>query len=472
MKNKIIIATSQLDIEKAVSRFEDYEIIDIVNERSKIETSLENNPGVNMILVSEGLSGNEMLSQMMINISKNYPNVRIVYLAGSVNYRDSEKVNMLGVLVMSGIYDIITEKMLTISLLKQALDHPKSYSSVKHLTKGLQSKSSDEDLIQIELPTEEDVENKSYYDNVFIFSSIKPGVGKSFCSVNVATALAEYGVPKGGKKLKVALIEADLQNLSVGTLLQIEDDKKNLKTVMDKIQTIFSESGKFIGTNQTIEETNSYIMSCFKSYELSKELKALVGSQLSFQEIENIKAHFYIYLVEAIVDEFDVIIIDSNSSLSHVTTFPLLQLAKTCYYVLNLDFNNVRNNVRYHDTLKEIGIGDKVKYILNEDIKNEGDTITATGADLEPLVFTSEMLEDIFTLEAKIPLIPKTVFLNRVYKGEPVVLDNKKQTLEARYQILKIANQIHPIENFSNIEEEAIKLLESNKKKGLFGFSK
>ena len=40
----------------------------------------------------------------------------------------------------------------------------------------------------------------------------------------------------------------------------------------------------------------------------------------------------------------DVVIIDSNSSLVHVSTIPLLQLCSKVFYVLNLDFNNIRNN--------------------------------------------------------------------------------------------------------------------------------
>ena len=185
----------------------------------------------------------------------------------------------------------------------------------------------------------------------------------------------------------------------------------------------------------------------------------MVGSQLTLKELEGITNYHYIYLVDAIVDEFDVLIVDSNSSLTHVTTFPLLYMAKNCYYVLNLDFNNVRNNIRYREVLREIGIFDKVRYVLNEDISNDVKS-ESTGTAIEELMFTADHLEDSgFKLEARIPVIPKTVFLNRLYEGTPIVLDEKKSTEHIRYELLKVANQIYPIKNFSEIEERQNKTI-------------
>lgn len=120
-----------------------------------------------------------------------------------------------------------------------------------------------------------------------------------------------------------------------------------------------------------------------------QNLEALVGSQLTMSEIEDIKPFHYIYLIEAIVDEYDVIIIDTNSSLAHVTTYPLLRLSNTAYYIINLDFNNVRNNARYKETLKDLDVLDRVKYILNEDIEETGASNENEG---EKLIFTSEHL--------------------------------------------------------------------------------
>ncbi len=304
--------------------------------------------------------------------------------------------------------------------------------------------------------------------NLAIMSSIKPGTGKSFLSVNVATAIAAYGKKTAkGQRPKVALIEGDLQNLSIGTLLQIEDSKKNLKNVMKRIAEIVTKEGEFIGTPYQVEEINSYIKSSFLPYGKLKNLLCLVGSQLSFEEIEDIAPHYYTYLVEAIAPEFDVVIVDTNSALTHVTTYPLLQMAKNCFYILNLDFNNIRNNTRYRETLQNIGVLDKVKYILNEDLTKE-----IIKNQKEDLLYTSEHLaESGFNLVAKVPLIDKSIFLNRLYNGTPVVLDeNNKDTALAKKELLKVANEIYPIEGFDSSKEK----IKGNKetKKGFFRFGR
>lgn len=304
--------------------------------------------------------------------------------------------------------------------------------------------------------------------NLAIMSSIKPGTGKSFLSVNVATAIAAYGKKTAkGQRPKVALIEGDLQNLSIGTLLQIEDSKKNLKNVMKRIAEIVTKEGEFIGTPYQVEEINSYIKSSFLPYGKLKNLLCLVGSQLSFEEIEDIAPHYYTYLVEAIAPEFDVVIVDTNSALTHVTTYPLLQMAKNCFYILNLDFNNIRNNTRYRETLQNIGVLNKVKYILNEDLTKE-----IIKNQKEDLLYTSEHLaESGFKLIAKVPLIDKSIFLNRLYNGTPVVLDeNNKDTALAKKELLKVANEIYPIEGFDSSNEK----IKGNKetKKGFFRFGR
>lgn len=469
----VIVATGQQVIDKTIATFEGYQVLTSVEYKSEIYEACQYfHPDI--LVLGEGLAGHESLIQIMLQLVKDFPNIRIVYLAGYVDLRNSPKVNALGLLVMAGIYDIVHEKKITVSLLKNLLDNPKTEESMSYLTKRVKdttSRTNPEDLIEFEIPQDDQQdEEEDIYKNLYVVSSIKPGTGKSFLSTNIATAIANYGVEnKDGRKPRVALIEADLQNLSVGTLLQIEDDKKNLKAVMDKIATVTSENG-LVGTLEQTEEVNDFIRSCFKPYYRVKNLEALVGSQLTFKEIEDIKPYYYIYLLDTISKDYDVIIVDSNSSLTHVTTFPILQMAKSCYYVLNLDFNNIRNNARYKDILKEMGIIHKVKYVLNEDIINNGqfESVTA-GTNIEPLIFTADHLDDSdFKLEARIPIIPKTVFLNRLYEGTPIVLDNNKYTLHARYEILKVANQIWPIKNFKEIEEEYMELKKGKKRKGFF----
>ncbi|MFJ8531410.1 CpaE family protein [Bacillus sp. NPDC094106] len=459
--NKILLATGLDNLDNAIKKINRYEFLgEIKYKKDLTEACSFYNPDI--VIISDFLTGRESLLEEAIAVKQNNPMIRIVYLTKTLDMKDTARVNELSMFVLSGIYDILPETHLTIPLIENLLDNPRKKENVEYLLRNIRNSTVEKEVVEIEVDIPEDGElydiEKHGYKNVFVVSSIKPGTGKSFASTNLATAIAKYGMKKNGKPPKVALIEADLQNLSVGTLLQMEDDKHNLKTVMEKISTVMTKDGDVIDDEAKIEEVNNYIKSCFKKYYHCKNLEALVGSQLTMGEIENIQPYHYVYLIESIVDDYDVIIIDSNSSLAHVTTYPLLRLSNTAYYIINLDFNNVRNNARYKETLRELDIFDRVKYILNEDIED-------TEGKAEKLIFTANHLsENGFDLEVKIPLLPKTIFLNRLYEGRPVVLDNNPVTLKARLEFAKLANQIWEMDNLPFLEEEYNKLAENKDK--------
>ena len=433
----IIAATGKEQINLALDMVKGCKVIGTVESRKELMNICNVYYDADILFVTEALSGSQQLTEILFQITRTHSNLRIIYITGPIDMRSEARVNSLGYLVMSGMYDIITDKKLNMDMITNIINNPKTYDDVSYLTKNIKTETYVDDDIEFDAPVDEE-ETEDLYKKVFTFSSIKPGTGKSFISTNIATGIAAFGKPRpDGKKPKVALIEGDLQNLSIGTLLQIEDDKRNLKTSMNVIKKIISPDGELIGNAEEIEMANRVIKGCFKPYYNTKNLEALTGSQLTYDEVQDVKPFYYMYLVDAIIDDYDVIIIDSNSSISHVTTYPLLKMASSCYYILNLDFNNIRNNTRYKKTLKELGISEKVKYILNQDIKNDADGINS-GTNVETLLFTANQLNDSgFKLEAKIPAIPQTVFLNRLYEGKPIILDNKEYTKKVRFELLK-----------------------------------
>lgn len=459
---RVIVATGIPEYDSGIKKIEGYEYIPInIGFKSELlEACINYKPDI--IIVSEKLSGDELLSGVAIDIKQKLNDIRIIYLAGSVDLSNVNRINKLGAMVLSGIYDIVTEKRVNKGLIKSVLENPKQKNEVEYLLRYFLEKKKDSDInMEYEDEIEEiDIED-DYYKNVYMISSVKPGTGKSFVSTNIATCLAKYGEDIDGRPPRIAIVEADLQTLSVGTLLAIEDDKHNLKTVMDKIETIISPEGNLIDNALKINEVNEYILSSFKQYSKCKNLYALVGSQLTMEEIEGISPLYYSYLIDVISQKFDYVIIDSNSSLLHVTTYPLLAVVNKTYYILNLDFNNARNNMRYRHTLKNLGIYDKIRYILNEDLTNDPNNI-------EKLQFDSSILEESFELECKIPTIPKSIFLNRLWQGTPIVLDETHHTLKARYEIAKVSNQIHKIKNLDLLATECDVVLNLKPKKKLF----
>ena len=456
---KVLLASGMSGLDDAISKIEGYDFIEATVSYKKdiIEAYINFRPDV--IIVTERLSGQEMLSGILISLKQKYPAVRIIYLAGEINMADVNRVAKLGAMVMAGIYDIVAERVINKSIIEDILRNPKTLSEVEYLLRYFVDRKKDSEAsFEYREEVEEAVESTNSYNNVYMISSIKPGCGKSFVSTNVATAIAKFGEKKDGRPPRVALLEADLQTLSLGTLLSIEDDKHNLKTVMEKISTVVDEKGNITDNELRKSEVNEYIISSFKPYSKCKNLYALVGSQLTMEEIEGVSPYYYAYLINVISKHFDIVIIDSNSSLHHVTTYPLLTMVKNCYYVLNLDFNNVRNNQRYRGSLKDLEVYDKVKYILNEDL-----TDYTNGP--EKLEFGADLLEETFELEARIPALDKVVFMNRVWQGTPCVLDESDYTLKARYELCKIANQIYPLKNLTWLEKELSKITASKKEK-------
>lgn len=439
----IITATGQEAMDNVVARFDGYQSIAKVYYKKELFSICESH-SPDIILVSEGLAGNENLSEILMSINKSFPQIRIVYLTGYVDYDEQYRVNALGMLAMAGIRDLVMDKKLNPATLKYALDNPKEIEDLEMLLSRVKTtaRKTEEQMVDFE-DFEEESNSDGGYPNVFVISSIKPGTGKSFVSSNIATAIAKFGQTKNGKSPSVALIEADLQNLSIGTLLGMEDSDRNLLTAMNKIAEITTEN-EVVGDVMKIEKTNKEISNCFVQYHHVKNLEALVGSNLTFSQVDNIQPHHYFYLVDLASKLYDVVIVDSNSSLTHVTSSPILQMAKSCYYILNLDFNNVRNNFRYRETLEEIGIANKVKYILNEDV--------VPGMGVEKLQFNADVLDASgFELEARIPSLDKSIFLNRLYEGRPIILDEKEYTADARFEILKVANTMWEIKNFDVI---------------------
>lgn len=460
---RIIVATGIPEYDSGIKKIEGYNFVNInIGFKSELfEACINYKPDI--IIVSEKLSGEELLSGIAIDIKQKLPNIRIIYLAGAIDLSNVNKVNNLGAMVLAGIFDIVTERRVNKGLIKHILEIPKEKNEVEYLLRYFLDKKKD---AEINMEFEEDIDEEEieddFYKNVFMVSSIKPGTGKSFVSTNIATCLAKYGQHINGNPPKIAIIEADLQTLSVGTLLAIEDDKHNLKTVMDKISTIITPEGDLVNDDIKLNEVNEYIINAFKPYSKCKNLFALVGSQLGMEEIEGVSPFYYSYLIDIVSQKFDYVVIDSNSSLLHVTTFPLLSMVNKSYYILNLDFNNARNNMRYRHTLKNLGVYDKVRYVLNEDLTDNPDNI-------EKLQFDSNVLSESFELEAKIPIIQKSIFMNRLWQGTPIILDDTQHTLKARYELSKIANQIHKIENLDWLAKECAKLENSNtKKRGLF----
>lgn len=459
---------------------EQINVVALIEEREMLIPQLEAlEERVDVILITDALPGRKLfMMQLLPNLRVEFHDIRVVYLTSEVNMTDTQRIQNLSFLVTLKLYDIVSTNELTPQVILRAIGQPATADNVGWITRYMEKAeySLERKTTAVQMDTgnfgENDEENSDLlFPNVAVFASIKPGTGKSFISANIATTIAKYGVKNAnGEPPRVALIDGDLQNLSLGTLLQYPDDENNLKNVMDKIHGIYDEDGKLKDNPQLINETNAYIRNAFVPYSKVKNLYSLVGSQLTMEQISGITGTDFLHLLKTIEKDFDIIIVDSNSSLGHISTIPLLTASNFIYYIINLDFNNIRNNARYFENLQQLQILDRVSYILNENVTE--DYLKKTKSS-EELKYTAAHIEESgFELAGQIPIIEKSVFLNHIYDGTPVSLDNEPYTLEARLELARIASQLWEIEKLPYLEEQysnSEKIDQKAKRKGLFG---
>lgn len=458
-KYKILMATAIPDLDKGIIKADGCELLKISHTKDELQEDVKTmQPQI--VIVSDLLSGNDSLPDLLIQLKKEVRFTRFIYLAGKLDPRDSNRMDELGRMVLGGIYDIYTSNEIDMEGIESLIKNPIKEEAVSFLAKNILNNSSDEyvkeDFLMQDLPSEKYFAGTM--DNVFVFTSIKPGTGKTFLSVNTACAIAAYGKPKSdGSKPSVALVEADLQTLSIGTILNIkEDKKKTLRSAMAAIATIF-DKGNMIGDKESIELVDRIILDCMQPYKDYENFKVLTGSTLTPEEISalQITPEYYIYLLDVLRKNFDIVIVDTNSSMFHVTTYPILQIASKCFYIMNLDVNNVRNNLRYYGTLRKLGLTRKIKWILNENIENTSE-YKNQGIDKEKLTFTADDFEKrYFKLSARIPSILKSIFLNRNQNGTPIILDEGiSYTVNVQEALIGLARQVWPVEKDTNVKKK------------------
>lgn len=462
----VLLATAEPKLNDAISKnASNFGILItgmVENESTFVAAIQEQIPDI--ILTSKRFEFNNLsVVDYLIAFKKQYPSIRIIYLAGQLNDFDVIKQRELAKLVQGGIYDIYTEKTISMPLIKQMFAFPKKFKDVEHLSEirgDLPDYMQENDLeIDVDDPNDEIIEyaidETRVYDNVIVVSSIKPGTGKTFISSNLAMALAKFGTRKPNQERpSIAYIEADLQNLSIGTILALKNQKNYLKEVLQGIGSLFDENNRIHVTQRKKKQVDDLILNSFQQYMSVKDLYSLAGSHFIPQEIMAIKDVYYRYLIDVVSNHFDIVIVDTNSSLTNTTSLPLLQLCKYAFFIINLDYNNIKNNGRYQKFLVEMGLHDKIFYILNEDIQEEHRGLLGIPT-FEELQCDSAMLEKSgLHLLGKIPALPKEIFLNRLYDGRPIVLDNTEFTLKARLEISKIANNIWPLDNLEWLTQE------------------
>lgn len=357
-------------------------------------------------------------------LRKSYPDMRIVFLAGEVIPTDTVHTVMLSNLVKAGIYDIIIGATPRKKELLERLNKPAVYDDVKTLVTSVSSA--------------ESFMNQDVCQNLISCYSVKPGSGKSFLALNMAVAIAKFGqIKRNGKPPRVALIDGDLSSLSMGALLHLENKNFNLKEALRFASQVIDEQGNLTGSKEDIEFAKKSIRKCFIKHPQIPNLYAMVATNMSLTDRSEVNPYHFYFVIKSVYSAFDIVIADMNSSLEHSTTGPLFETSNRIYFLVDPDFNNIKNNIRYQKDLIAFGVNGKTRYVLNKHIPESEQYHYA-----EDLDYSIEEVRNVgIDIVGTVSMVDPIIMANRAFEGLPLVLDTKPQTKEARESIFAIANE-------------------------------
>ncbi len=478
---KIILCSHVSGIDNLINNRE-YVVIDKVDSLSDLmKFSSEALENIDIfILVQNNI--NEDIPLMKI-IKDNYPLLRIVYLSTETSLRDASVVLHFNELIQVGIYDICRERELSRKIILELLDNPRDINDCIYLvelsknleehsltTKAspkkkkigakikesfhLKNNTQNEDIDSHYIEDNVDGSLGIGYDNVIAITSAKPGAGKSFILSNIAVAIAHFGKEKTtGEKPKVAIVEGNTQIADIDIIFNINNEKYNLRSALNAVASIMDEDGVLQSSDQNqIVKVRNFILKCFVKDKDADNLFVL-SLPLLKDDVLDINPYHYFYLIESIIDEFDLIFIDCNSSLEHPTTGPIFQLANICLNVVDFDYSDIESNLRHHSILKKMKATDKMKYILNRSVTTN--EIKNLDRDIKVL--------------GSISLIEESIVLNRRAKGVSMILDTGENTLAVRRDLTAIADKFWDMGNIKNLEmEETSSLVEEQEKSLLY----
>lgn len=410
------------------------------NDISAISNMLEK---PDLIIIAD--SFDNITIKRVVAIKRNYPSIRIIFIMSDFEFT-SRTIKKVRNLAEVGIYDILIGGEFSLSSLGEMIENPREYKDVEPLLEG---------------------DDSEVYPNITTVASIKPGSGKTFLATNLAVALADYGQDKrvDGRmeRPRVLLLDGDLINLSVGVITRVDNYDRNMLTALKKIGQNIEPDGQNNLTGVEVENLKRFVRNCLSVYKGKPNLFIMAASDIPIEDLEDISpAHFY-FLVQMLARAFDIVIVDSNSAFDHQTTAALYELSGNLIFLIDNDFNNIQNNIRYLEKLSDLGYDEKIHFVVNKDLTEE-----AKKNSLEDLDYDTFNIGNLL-IEHRIPLGDAGTIKTVEYEGKLLVTTDKAP--EVRKAILDVANDIWKID-YSKIEDLMEKETPKKKKekgKGFFG---
>jgi MinD-like ATPase involved in chromosome partitioning or flagellar assembly len=489
-RKTIMLASGQDEIDEIIEQStlfnETYITIAKIYNRNLLIEYCEND-APDILLIGDNIGGKSSLTEILLKIKMSFPETRIIYLAGEVDPKDNTRKLTLGTMVAAGIYDIITKNDLSVVYLKDILDNPTQPNDVKHFLEYVKDGAvKKKNTITIFVPDVVETDNSvTIYDNLYSFTSPKGGVGKTFIIEQVAIAIATCGVQRtNGTKPRVGIIDLDFEGFGVSNFFGTLNSKDNIFVATEEARKIINKLGEQKDvSDSTAKYVNERIRQMFRTSTKFSNIKVLGGTDKYYHTGDKsiLDKYLLTFIVETVLDDFDVLLIDINTDMDTSIVYPLYSLSNNTYFVLDMNWNTFHNNKRYlmHLESKDMYIPEQSKFILNKAIYDEN--LYVGFRDIEAGLGIT--FSNIF------PMINPVTMFNFSCKSDNIIQHGGDELAEEKYYFLRLANEMYPIMNFDilsanfegktkiKISKEALKESEENKhkvdaKKGIFVDSK
>lgn len=446
---RVIMATGQRQIDNVVEYFNGFTVETIVKYRKDLISECKKySPDI--LVVSDNIGGKEELISILIKVKYAVPNIRIIYFTSEIGPREDVRRNLISVLIELGVYDIMFDNKFSVDILKYLLGNPKPKSAVEKLIVKKNMTKVKGSEIEI-VGRDDDVGSALLHAkaNVYSFISSKGGTGKTFIAGNVARAIAKSGIANDGNKVKVALIDGDLQGGELTNQLHMDENKikdKNIITAIAHAAQIV-KNGQVVADDVQKELAIEKIKECFVSSSDNSNLKVLSASPtyLTDEEFKAINGEYIQFIVESIVDDYDVILIDITGDFELNIWFPIFTLSRYVFSVVEMEFNSMSSAVRQEAIIENfVGNKKKVRYIFNKTI------------DSELVLYGMKEIKDeeIFDISGEIPMVDRIRMINNTFEGKWLVDDDSKDTKNVRMSLINVASTIWPIKGYENLVDK------------------
>jgi len=263
--------------------------------------------------------------------------------------------------------------------LRSSYDHEELIEAIEHARKYMQHRENkDERFVNL-------LKGKS---RVIAVSNPKGGVGRTLLTVNLAVSFARMGK-------KVAVIDGNLQFGEVAMYLNV----KPKRTIYEWVKEGYGHSNYSINQYMTRAEGDVSVLAAPQRPEFFEGISE-----------EHIKS-----AIEAAKKMFDVVLIDMPVYLSEIH-LGFLDLADEILLLTINELSTLRLSKLYLETLDTIKLKDKVKLVLNRQVKGQGLEVKKIEEILGLKVFS--------TLPEHVKVASSSI-----KTGEPFMISNSRSQL-------------------------------------------